>query len=151
MQQWLTNRLSFVGVFDLVLEAGDSGLYHFGAGARELVNLGVFVRLLSERGASPDDVVRLAVAPLIGPDSMIGLKRDRTPREVVAHVLDYGSRVTGSGYEQIAGLYSDQHEGARFEAAFEGRFGDVLPEALRRLLPPSEPGGRWPPRWPGPD
>ena len=60
-REWLANRLSLAGVFDLVLEVDDSGLYHFHDSARELVDLGVLVRLLAERGASPDDVVRLIV------------------------------------------------------------------------------------------
>ena len=61
VREWLANRLPLGGVFDLVLEVDDSGLYHFHGGARELVDLGVLVRLLAERGASPDDVVRLVV------------------------------------------------------------------------------------------
>jgi Endonuclease NucS len=62
----------------------------------------------------------------------IELKRDRTPREVVAQVLDYGSWVKDLGHEDISALYSEHHHGARLEEAFETRFGDVLPDALNQ-------------------
>lgn len=62
----------------------------------------------------------------------IELKRDRTPREVVAQVLDYGSWVKDLGHQDIADLFSEQHNGARLEEAFENRFGDVLPESLNQ-------------------
>lgn len=63
---------------------------------------------------------------------VIELKRDRTPREVVAQVLDYGSWVKDLGHEEIAAIYSERHQGNRLEEAFETRFGDVLPEVLNQ-------------------
>lgn len=62
----------------------------------------------------------------------IELKRDRTPRDVVAQVLDYGSWVTGLGHEEISELFSTFHKGARLEEVFEERFGGTLPEALNQ-------------------
>jgi hypothetical protein len=62
----------------------------------------------------------------------IELKRDRTPREVVAQLLDYGSWVKDLGHEDISALFSEHHEGARLERGFENRFGDVLPDALNQ-------------------
>ena len=62
----------------------------------------------------------------------IELKRDRTPREVVAQVLDYGSWVKDLGHEDILALFSEHHKGARLEEEFENRFGDVLPDALNQ-------------------
>jgi len=62
----------------------------------------------------------------------IELKRDRTPREVVAQVLDYGSWVKDLGHEDISTIFSEHHGGARLEEAFENRFGDVLPDALNQ-------------------
>jgi hypothetical protein len=62
----------------------------------------------------------------------IELKRDRTPREVVAQVLDYGSWVKDLGHEDILALFSEHHKGARLEEEFETRFGDVLPDALNQ-------------------
>ena len=46
----------------------------------------------------------------INPDGdlvTIELKRDRTPREVVAQLLDYGSWVRDLGYDDIVSLFSD--------------------------------------------
>ncbi len=60
----------------------------------------------------------------------IELKRDRTPRDVVAQVLDYGSWITDLGHEEIGELFSTHHKGARLEEVFEDRFGGTLPEAL---------------------
>lgn len=51
----------------------------------------------------------------------IELKRDRTPRQVVAQVLDYGSWVKDLGHEDILALFSEHHKGARLEEAFENR------------------------------
>jgi hypothetical protein len=62
----------------------------------------------------------------------IELKRDRTAREVVAQVLDYGSWVKDLGHGDISALFSEHHKGARLEEAFENRFGDVLPDALNQ-------------------
>jgi len=61
---------------------------------------------------------------------VIELKRDRTPREVVAQLLDYGSWVQELTHDEIAGLYSG-FPGAEFlETAFEERFRKKLPESL---------------------
>lgn len=60
------------------------------------------------------------------------LKRDRTPRDVVAQVLDYGSWIKDLGHEEITDLYADCHKGARLEEAFEDRFGGTPPEALNQ-------------------
>jgi hypothetical protein len=62
----------------------------------------------------------------------IELKRDRTPREVVAQLLDYGSWVKDLGHEDISALFSEHHRGARLEEECENRFGDVLPDALNQ-------------------
>ena len=62
----------------------------------------------------------------------IELKRDRTPREVVAQLLDYGSWVKDLGHEDISALFSEHQHGARLEEEFENRFGDVLPDALNQ-------------------
>ena len=69
---------------------------------------------------------------------VIELKRDRTPREVVAQVLDYGSWVRGLEDEDIATIFSDfmrkHHPGREqtsLDQAFCERFGvKEMPEAL---------------------
>jgi hypothetical protein len=63
---------------------------------------------------------------------VIELKRDRTPREVVAQVLDYASWVSTLTYDDVSDIYS-RHGVQRdiaFEEAFDERFGDSPPESL---------------------
>lgn len=60
----------------------------------------------------------------------VELKRDRTPREVVAQALDYGSWVGQLGYDEIRDIYEDFRPGTPFEVAFEDRFGAAPPETL---------------------
>jgi hypothetical protein len=70
--------------------------------------------------------------------TVLELKRDRTPREVVAQVLDYGSWVRGLGrediiriYEAYTAKYQPTKVGTPFEAAFQERFdGAQVPESL---------------------
>lgn len=60
---------------------------------------------------------------------IIELKKDRTPREIVAQVLDYASWVrtltTPEIYER-----AEKYLGARLATAFRERFGEGLPERL---------------------
>ncbi|MBB3038222.1 endonuclease NucS domain-containing protein [Hoyosella altamirensis] len=64
---------------------------------------------------------------------VLELKRDKTPRDVVAQVLDYGSWVSTLTREQIIDLASD-HLGQPFEAAFEEVFGSAPPDELNAEL-----------------
>lgn len=64
---------------------------------------------------------------------MLELKRDKTPRDVVAQVLDYGSWVTTLGRDEIIDLAGD-HLGEPFEAAFEDAFGSPPPDELNGEL-----------------
>ncbi|HEY0141202.1 MAG TPA: DUF91 domain-containing protein [Thermoanaerobaculia bacterium] len=59
---------------------------------------------------------------------VVELKRDRTPRDVVAQLLDYGSWVKGLGRDDIGRIWSEQSDVA-FEEGFRERFG-ALPETL---------------------
>lgn len=43
--------------------------------------------------------------------TVIELKRNRTPRDVVAQVLDYASWVQNLSYDEIAAIYSEKNEG----------------------------------------
>lgn len=60
---------------------------------------------------------------------IIELKKDRTPREIVAQVLDYASWVrtltTPEIYER-----AEKHLNARLVTAFRERFGEIIPERL---------------------
>lgn len=59
---------------------------------------------------------------------ILELKRDRTPRDVVAQILDYGSWVIGLSHDDVLTLYSQNHAGAALEADFEETFGVTPPE-----------------------
>lgn len=61
---------------------------------------------------------------------VIELKRDRTPRDVVAQTLDYGSWVAGLTLEEVTGVFAEQHDGAEFEDAFAERFARPLPDVF---------------------
>jgi hypothetical protein len=62
--------------------------------------------------------------------TVIELKRDRTPREVVAQVLDYASWVQKLSHEEIKTIYSDKNEGRALEEGFAEAFDSNLPEDL---------------------
>ena len=64
---------------------------------------------------------------------VLELKRDKTPRDVVAQVLDYGSWVTTLTREQVIDIAA-QHLDEPFEAAFEDVFGSAPPDELNAEL-----------------
>lgn len=79
------------------------------------------------------------VIDLLGMDAdgglqVLELKRDRTPREVVAQVLDYASWVQGLTNEQIREIHADYARSRglaeELDEAFALRFGGSPPEAL---------------------
>lgn len=60
---------------------------------------------------------------------VLGLKRDKTPRDVVAQVLDYGSWVATLDRETVIELANAQLD-APFETAFEEVFGISAPDEI---------------------
>lgn len=64
--------------------------------------------------------------------SIIELKRSRTPREVVAQLLDYASWVQSLSYEEIAAIYADKNPGKKLEEGFDDAFGSSLPEQINQ-------------------
>ena len=96
-------------------------------------------------GTAFGKVVDLLVMDKDGKLVVIELKRDRTPREVVAQLLDYGSWVRTLEDEDIAGIfdaylrrYHSAHAGTGLDQAFCERFGvSAMPESL------SEGHGLW--------
>jgi RecB family endonuclease NucS len=54
--------------------------------------------------------------------SIIELKRNKTPREVVAQVLDYASWIQGLSYNDIVQIYYEKNQGEPFEQAFFEKF-----------------------------
>lgn len=61
---------------------------------------------------------------------VIELKKDRTPREVVAQALEYGFWVQSLSFEAIRGLYAKHHDGDDFDSGFTSHFETEIPEAL---------------------
>jgi hypothetical protein len=69
----------------------------------------------------------LAIAP-DGSLVLIELKRDRTPRDIVAQALDYASWVETLEAEKIAAIYHRFSNGGNLAKAFRERFGTELDE-----------------------
>lgn len=69
----------------------------------------------------------LAIAP-DGSLVLIEIKRDRTPREVVAQALDYASWVEALSADRIAQIYGRFSPGGSLSEAFRQRFGTALDE-----------------------
>lgn len=61
---------------------------------------------------------------------VIELKKDRTPREVVAQTLEYGFWVQSLSFEAIRALYAKHHDGEDFDSAFTSHFEAEIPEAV---------------------
>ncbi len=64
-----------------------------------------------------------------GKITIFELKKDKTPREVVAQALDYASWVQDLSYDDIKNIYEDMN-GNSFEEAFEDKFGNPPPEKI---------------------
>ena len=71
----------------------------------------------------------LAIAP-DGSLVLIELKRDRTPREIVAQALDYASWVNDLTADRIVQIYSRFSQGGSLEVDFRCRFGIELDEEM---------------------
>jgi hypothetical protein len=69
----------------------------------------------------------LAIAP-DGSLVLVELKRDRTPREVIAQAMDYASWVEQLTADRIAQIYQRFSGGGTLDAAFAQRFGSELDE-----------------------
>jgi len=69
----------------------------------------------------------LAIAP-DGSLVLIELKRNRTPREIVAQALDYAAWVENLKTDKIAQIYQRFSNGGSLDAAFQKRFGTKLDE-----------------------
>ncbi|MCT4373588.1 nuclease [Yangia mangrovi] len=71
----------------------------------------------------------LAIAP-DGSLVLVELKRDRTPREVVAQALDYAAWIDGLDADDVAGVYRRFRNGRSLSSDFQQRFGQVLNEEM---------------------
>lgn len=62
---------------------------------------------------------------------LLELKRDRTPREVVAQVLDYGSWVQSLTLEELEGIFLESVGGeSQLDESFAARFDSPLPDVV---------------------
>ncbi|WP_202943514.1 endonuclease NucS domain-containing protein [Halanaerobium hydrogeniformans] len=62
--------------------------------------------------------------------NIIELKKDKTPRDVVAQTLDYASWVQNLSYEDISHIYSENNNGKNIEKAFYEKFDTDLPDTI---------------------
>jgi len=63
--------------------------------------------------------------------AVVELKRNKTPREAVAQLLDYGSWVRDLTYDEVAEVFSDNHSGQSLEEGFVEAFGsEGVPEEI---------------------
>ncbi len=63
---------------------------------------------------------------------VIELKKNRTPREVVAQLLDYASWVQTLSYSDVSAIYSEKNPGKEFEEGFDDAFGISPPEKINQ-------------------
>lgn len=61
---------------------------------------------------------------------VVELKRDKTPRNVTAQALEYGSWVADLGNERVTAIANRYLQGSDLPAAFQARFGVDLPETI---------------------
>src|SRR6056297_1467632 len=71
----------------------------------------------------------LAIAP-DGSLVLVELKRDRTPREVVAQALDYAAWVESLDAEDVVRIYGRFRQGESLTNDFHHRFGQPLDEEM---------------------
>lgn len=96
--------------------------------------LGVRLLVIGRQLRTPyGKVIDLLAIDADGNLHVLELKRDRTPRDVVAQVLDYGSWVTTLAREQVIEIASG-HLPEPFEVAFEDVFGSAPPDELNSEL-----------------
>lgn len=74
--------------------------------------------------------IDLLAMDLDGSLHVVELKRDRTPRDVVAQVLDYASWVSGLGGESIREIFRQYRPHEEFDVAFDNVFGQSPPDDL---------------------
>jgi len=62
---------------------------------------------------------------------VVELKKNKTPREIVAQAIDYASWVKGLSHEDITQIYEEKRGGS-LEEGFAERFGEGPPEEINR-------------------
>jgi len=64
--------------------------------------------------------------------SIIELKKDKTPREVVSQLIDYATWVQNLSFEEIASIYTEKNNGKKIEQGFDEVFGVSIPEKINQ-------------------
>lgn len=86
-------------------------------GSQVATRFGKFIDVL---GIDEDGVIHI-----------LELKREKTPRDVVAQVLDYASWILELGNDEIRDVFDSNHPGESFDEAFAQRFdGAPVPDEL---------------------
>jgi len=102
--------------------------------ADDLAILGLGPLLLLGRQVVTDFAARIDLLAIDedGTTYIIELKRGRTPREVVAQVLDYGAWARGLSAERLTRIFETGPfaSGRTFQAAFADRFGGPPPATI---------------------
>ena len=75
-------------------------------------------------------VIDLLCIDVAGDLVILELKRDKTPREIVAQTLDYASWVDALSHDQVTAIANSYLGEASFEATFLKRFGEAVPDQL---------------------
>ena len=61
---------------------------------------------------------------------VVEIKKDRTPREVVAQAMDYGYWVRDLGYDDVRDIYARHHDDGDLDEAFRNAFQIEPPETI---------------------
>ena len=78
-----------------------------------------------------EGVIDLLALDAEGRVHVLELKRDRTPRDVVAQTLDYGSWVKDLSLDELEQIYLDFGDGeTHLDGAFAEHFGGTLPDVV---------------------
>ena len=96
----------------------------------EILGLGSLFQIGRQITTSFGKRVDLLAIDAQGDLYVIELKKDRTPRDVVAQTLEYGYWVQSLSFAEIRELYAKHHEGEDFDSAFTSHFETDIPEAV---------------------
>lgn len=103
LENWLSKDISIIGLDTLIF------------GRQVVTEFGGRIDLI---GINYDGLIQI-----------IELKRDRTPREIVAQILDYASWVKSIDYVQIDNI-SKTFLGKDIASAFKDKYGSTIPEKI---------------------
>jgi hypothetical protein len=95
----------------------------------ELIN-GDFLIIGQQVPTAYGGFIDLLAIDRVGNLVILELKRDKTPRDVVAQVLDYASWVQNLGHDEIQSIANAFLKSETLEDAFRNRFQTDLPDVL---------------------